>query len=553
MNSPKPAKTPADYMVIGISPVLIMLLVGSLSFFLIQVFYRGEAVGSVRWVMFWFVMAVVLVSRIGIEQGAAHAAAYGLALAGATWIYLLMIHPAYFLGVILLGTAWWCAHKLTWDCTLIDDDVDASGSGLLQTAAEGGKFKPEPAPAGLPGKKTAAGFGCGVKPVARNRHTTPTLQNSDTARKRPPAVPHPPGLWVVYFSLVALPLFGIGQRLLPGDDTVSRRAGFVFLFGYMAAAVGLLLTTSFLGLRRYLRQRRLPMPGIIAFGWLKFGAGMGGLVLATALLLPRPGVNDTWQTLRYHVDYQLRRASAYAARINPHGAGRGRPGDKTDESGESKNNPPAAQSQQSQSSQPQTAGDRRQDQTSPPEPARPGFTDRASGFYRLFRALLFLAGAVLISWWIIRRRDLILQIAQSILAAMAQFFRDLFQFGSRVKQITVKRAERTPRQRPFAAYLSPFLTGKDKSWTAGEVILYSYEALQAWAVEQGIPIQPQQTAREFCLRLGETFPDAAAGLDRLSFLYGHAAYGHAVPPGCDLEPVRKLWHYLAAPEDTSAP
>ena len=98
MNSPKPAKTLADYMVIGISPVLIMLLVGSLSFFLIQVFYRGEAVGSVRWVVFWFVMAVVLVSRIGIEQGAAQAAVYGLVLAGATWLYLVRIHPAYLIG-----------------------------------------------------------------------------------------------------------------------------------------------------------------------------------------------------------------------------------------------------------------------------------------------------------------------------------------------------------------------------------------------------------------------------------------------------------------------
>jgi hypothetical protein len=370
---------------------------------------------------------------------------------------------------------------------------------------------------------------------------------------------------VVYFSLVALPLFGIGQMLLPGDDTVSRRTGFTFLFVYMAAAVGLLLTTSFLGLRRYLRQRRLPMPGIIAFGWLKFGAGMGGLVLATALLLPRPGVNATWQTLRYHVDYQLRRASACAARINPHGAGRGRPGDKTDESGESKDNSSAAQSQQSQSGQPQTTGDRRQnqtsegrkvetqDQTSSPEPARPGFTDRAGEFYRWFRALFLLAGAILVCWWIFRRRDLILQIVRSILAAVTQFFRDLFQFGSRVKQITVKRGERTPRQRPFAAYQSPFLTGKDKSWTPEEVILYSYEALQAWAVERGIPLQPQQTAREFCLHLGGTFPDAADGLNRLSFLYGHAAYGRTVPPGCDLEPVRKLWHHLAASEDAGAP
>ncbi len=73
------------------------------------------------------------------------------------------------------------------------------------------------------------------------------------------------------------------------------------------------------------------MPGLIAFGWLKFGAGVAGLVLAIALLLPRPGVNGTWLTLRYHVDYQLRRASAYAARISPHGAGRGRSGQRNAE------------------------------------------------------------------------------------------------------------------------------------------------------------------------------------------------------------------------------
>jgi hypothetical protein len=536
MNSPKPAKTLADYMVIGISPVLIMLLVGSLSFFLIQVFYRGEAVESVRWVVFWFVMAVVLVSRIGIEQGTAQAAAYGLALAGATWFYLVQIHPAYLVGIILLGTVWWCAHKLTWDCTVIDDDEDASGSGLLQTAAEGKRSKPEKTPAGPPGEKPAAGSG---------------FKNG---RKHRAAIPHPPGLWVVYFSLLALPLFGIGQMLLPGGDTASRRAGFAFLFVYMAAGVGLLLTTSFLGLRRYLRQRYLKMPGLIAFGWLKFGAGVAGLVLAFALLLPRPGVNDTWLTLRYHVDHQLRRASAYAARISPHGAGRGRAGDKTGKSGEPKSNPSATQSPEDKT---QPADNGRQNQTPAgqkmkmPEPASPPESSgpSAGGFYRWFRTLFLLAGAILVSWWVIRQRELILQIVRALLAAVAQFFRDLLDLGSRVKRTATKQEERTPSQRPFAAYLSPFLTGKDKSWTAEQVILYSYEALQAWAVEQGIPSHPQQTAREFCLLLSETFPDAAAELNRLSFLYGHAAYGQAAPAGCDLEPVKKLWRYLSASED----
>jgi hypothetical protein len=276
MQLKKPSPTVADYLVIGISPVLIMLLVGSLCFFLIEVFFRGEAIGSVRWVMFWFVMAVVLVSRIGIEQGTGQAAVYGLALAAVTWLYLLRIHPAFILGMILLGVVWWCAHKLTWDCSLIDDDEDASGSGLLETVAH---WK----------KPTFS------KP--------PKIRAPKTKQKS--AAPHPPGLWVVYFSLGALPLFGIGQMLLPRDDTIARHMGFTYLFVYVLAAMGLLLTTSFLGLRRYLRQRYLPMPPMIALGWIRFGAGLGAFVLIGALLLPRPGANEAWQSLRYHVDYRL--------------------------------------------------------------------------------------------------------------------------------------------------------------------------------------------------------------------------------------------------------
>ena len=41
---------------------------------------------------------------------------------------------------------------------------------------------------------------------------------------------------------------------------------------YVASGLGLLLTTSFLGLRRYLRQRRLEMPVTMAPVWLLLGA-----------------------------------------------------------------------------------------------------------------------------------------------------------------------------------------------------------------------------------------------------------------------------------------
>src|SRR5262249_27704035 len=100
--------------------------------------------------------------------------------------------------------------------------------------------------------------------------------------------PHAPGVWVVYFSLAALPIFGIGQAFIPGTNVGSRQYAFVLLCVYVASAMGLLLTTSFLGLRRYLRQRRLEMPLTMAGTWLVTGAVLiAGLLVFTALL-PRP-------------------------------------------------------------------------------------------------------------------------------------------------------------------------------------------------------------------------------------------------------------------------
>jgi hypothetical protein len=523
MTSLKPVKTAADYLVIAVSPVLIMLLVGSLSYFLIEVFFRGEAIGSVRWVMFWFVMAVMLVSRIGIEEGVGKAAGYGLALAAATWLYLIRIHPAFILGMILLGTIWWCSHKLTWDCTLIDDTEDASGSGLLQTAGDW--------------KKSASAE---KKP--------PKTKAPKPGQKQKPAVPHPPGLWVVYFSLAALPLFGIGQMLLPRDDAEARHMGFTYLFVYVAAALGLLLTTSFLGLRRYLRQRYLPMPGMIAFGWIRFGAGVAAFVLIAALLLPRPGANAAWQTLRYHIDYRLHQASEYAMRFSPHGSGQGRSGNepgKSDAPKSSTTTSPAQPDQQQSSGSPPTPGQNGavQNQGAPSQqPSGEG----AGGLYHLFKILFLLALAALAGWWLFRRRDLIFQAIKSFITAVARFFRDLFQFGSSLGRPTAKSEKSNPTRRRFATYHNPFLTGKETTWTHGQLILYSYEALLAWAEERGIAVRPEQTAREFCIELAGRFPEINSELNGLSFLYGQAAYTTSGAANSDLEPVKNLWRHFYA-------
>jgi len=99
-------------MVIVLSPVLIMALVGSLCFFLIEVFYRGKMLGGVCWVMFWFNHwhCTCLTNRhrekLGTRGGLRTWAGR------ATWLYMMRTQPAYLVGIVLAAIVWFCAHKL---------------------------------------------------------------------------------------------------------------------------------------------------------------------------------------------------------------------------------------------------------------------------------------------------------------------------------------------------------------------------------------------------------------------------------------------------------
>ncbi len=129
--------TTADYVTIAVSPALIMTLVGSLVYFLIEVMYAGDYAARLMYVFALFVFAAVLIARISIEEGSEYASLFALPLGLATFFVLLKFveHPSPFswlINIVLMCTVWWCAHKLTWDCTLIDDEEDSSGEGLMQ-------------------------------------------------------------------------------------------------------------------------------------------------------------------------------------------------------------------------------------------------------------------------------------------------------------------------------------------------------------------------------------------------------------------------------------
>lgn len=320
----KPQKPLADYVMVAISPILIMALVGSLAFFLIQVFYRGEMVQGVRWTIFWFVLAIVLVSRIGIELGEWHGRTYGALLAIATWIYLVYTQKAPVIGAILLVIIWWCAHRLTLDCTRVRED-GPSAEGVFRNLC-----------------RSLASQGSPLKPL-RNGADAAALELIMAARlaaQRNQRTTRRSGRGVLYFSLAALPLFGIGQTFLPADDPHARHIGFAFLVLYLGSAFSLLATTSFLGLRRKVQRFAVELPADVTTAWIKFGALLAGSVLLLAGALPRPGGLNLWRHLAFRIPHPIHRASDLALPFNAPGMGEGRPAtqplDRTTTDSESK-------------------------------------------------------------------------------------------------------------------------------------------------------------------------------------------------------------------------
>ncbi len=235
-------KTLVDYLVIAISPALIITLVGSLVFFLLEVFYHGNFPLRLHYVFALFIIGAVLISRISIEDGRERSALFALPLAIVTLLAInkfvrfqgdVSASLGFFINVGLIALTWWSADKLTWDCTLIDEDEEDSGEGLLQAV-------------GLdrPGK---AALQREIAPVATDsRPGKPAgwWKRLVQRGRRPPA----PGVWIVYFSLAALPLFGIGQMFLPADSLSARQYAFCLLCTYTASGLGLLLATKFSGL-----------------------------------------------------------------------------------------------------------------------------------------------------------------------------------------------------------------------------------------------------------------------------------------------------------------
>jgi hypothetical protein len=533
--------TLADYVVTALSPALVMGLVGSLAFFLLEILYAGQWPERLRWTLFFFVFGAVLVSRVAIQVDASRAWLYGAVLGGVTFLAAGRFADAgVLINLTIIAVVLWSANKLTWDCTHMDESAEDAGSGLLDEIQDELQ-----APASSPGADAPGS----------------------------PRKARPMGRWVVYFSLAALPLFGLGQALIPAEDAGRRHYAFWLMTVYVACGLGLLLTTTLLGLRRYLRQRKLQMPAAMTGLWLGLGAAVIAGFLFVAALLPLSHPEYSIVTIR-PIGSADRTASKYAAKGGNAGKGEGRGGgdDKTQtaENGSSGKGQEGGR-QSGQSGKPQGAGgtktgekgsgnsqakdggkegdasggsdksDQSRDTDSPP---RTGLSAVANVLKWIALTILAIVFALAVLWFVARNFAGVSGWARKLFDSLSALWRSLFGGSAPVEEAVEDAVVVQERPRPYAEFPNPFADGTAAGRSSGDLVRYSFAALEAWAFEQELPRRPDETPLEFADRVGAAAPDLDEPARRLTGLYAGLAYGRRRLPESARGHVEAFWRKL---------
>jgi Domain of unknown function (DUF4129) len=596
-------QTLADYIVLALNPVLIMVLVGSLVFFLLEVCYAGRYGADMRWTLFFFVIAVVSIARVSMTEGiSSRAGCYAPILGLLVWLAMQKYvdfdpkGPAEGLrGLInlgLIGLVWWCAHRLTWDCTYQGEEADSGGEGLLKASGLSEPARPlRIADCGLRIEESSPA-GASVDPSSENPQAASRKSQAkgwverfrcyreERKKKRTQ------GTWVIYFSLAALPLFGLGQSLIPVEAEDRRRYAFWLMTIYVASGLGLLLTTSFLGLRRYLRQRKLKMPPALSGVWLSMGAALIVVLLVLGTFLPRP--QSEYPLIEFTpAGSPDAEASERAMRGENAGKDKGRGGgdEKEDDqkNSEGKDGRPPDQEKDQQGKDGSAKDDRAKDgaakesgekdkdgagQRDKEKNGQKGSSSRSSqrssSSPRGLTSFLGNLGPIL-KWIVFALVALVVLVvllrnglkflanffewARHLLDSLGNLFAGLFGGGGeRVSGETVE-TERKAADRPYATFHNPFHDGRAGRMSVKELLCYSFAALQSWARERGYPRQQGETPLEFAARLCDEQPALEAPVRRLTNLYVRAVYAPEVLPDTCVELVEQFWGQLESATD----
>lgn len=249
-------------------------MISALANFLMLVVYRGGNPQRVAWTLAFFTMGTVAIARLAIEKDRTYSLGYAAVLGLAAFVVMSKFVSSQIFSAFILILIGYLSDRIVRDCTLIDDSIDSSGQGLMDS---GRMFVKKQITSADDDGKVAGDNGQGGDG-----------RQASVARAKGGNGQNQPGRTVMYLALGALPLFGLGQFFLRSDAATWHRAQWLLAL-YLFASLSLLVTTSFLGLRRYLRQRRVDMPSDVSVAWLTGGLAVIAAILFIAYIAPMPG------------------------------------------------------------------------------------------------------------------------------------------------------------------------------------------------------------------------------------------------------------------------
>lgn len=595
-----------DLIAVVVSPVLVMLMVGSLVFFLIEVLYQGRYTGRMLYTMFFYVFACVLLARLSIQFGRQRASAYMLALGAVTFLALMMygrfegplqsVAPLINLGLMVL--IWWSADKLTWDCTDFDEARKASGRGVLAAAGlDQSAGPPEPEPEPEPSAEPT------VKKKKKDDAFIGWVERYRQYRAEQKKKPHTPGVWVLWFSLAALPLFALGQSLIDPEDTATRRATFFDMAVYVGSGLALLVTTTLFGLKRYIEERGANVPPVMTTSWLVMGGALILVFLTVGALLPRPHSETAWFGMDRKGEQSKRKASKNAVvKDSSAGEGEGAAGKKTEagdgknsakggkeggksgekgsgggkgkaDGGKSKGDGKGAKGDQAKGQQSKDDSDKDKggqnasnddksdneqsesgdDAKDAEEKNESGSDSGTSTISKMFESI-----GQFVKWivWIVIAVAVIVGIVYFVLKGLAPFTNWAMNlldwlkglFRRTPKEQTAREEEaavaEAVRRTPFAAFDNPFRDGSARHRTPAELVEYTFAAFDAWAWERGCGREPGETPLEFAIRIGHEWAELDEPAFQTANLYVRVLYSRSPLPADTLKVLAAFWERL---------
>ena len=88
------------------------------------------------------------------------------------------------------------------------------------------------------------------------------------------------------------------------------------------------------------------------------------------------------------------------------------------------------------------------------------------------------------------------------------------------------------------------LAGSPRISVPNDLVIYSFEALEAWAFEHNLARSPHETPSEFVSRVGEARVDLQSDTTRLAGYFVNVVYGQRGFKGEVLPPLRQFWRAI---------